>query len=273
MVLITISGQYILISALLLLKRCARDKLALISFGNGGLSTFRNDGYYICRTEGNEVNKKIKDNMFFFILQYNPQQWNIRGISPGMPTRRSLVSLRQPGIERRRTEDQFFNRFAYFIKEGIHKYALSEDDAFNAYSDSILAAMEKIVEGSFEGRSSLKTWLYQIFNNKCVDLIRKKSTNKNSIHRTESISDRLLFISDSARSVVQDMINQADLGLLREKLRQLGETCRQLLWLSADGVSDKRKLQLALDYKNANVVKTSRLRCLEKLRQLYKNQP
>ena len=183
-----------------------------------------------------------------------------------------IFKLRQPGIEKRRTEDQFFNRFVYFIKEGIHKYALSEDDAFNAYSDSILAAIDKIGAGSFEGRSSLKTWLYQIFNNKCVDLIRKKATNKNSIHRTESISDRLLYISDPARSVVQDIINQADLGVLREKLKQLGENCRQLLWLSADGTNDK-DIAVALDYKNANVVKTSRLRCLEKLRVLYKNQP
>ncbi len=43
-----------------------------------------------------------------------------------------ISRLRQPGIEKRRTEDQLFNRFSYYIKEGIHKYALSEYDSFNA---------------------------------------------------------------------------------------------------------------------------------------------
>ena len=88
-------------------------------------------------------------------------------------------------------------------------------EAFNAYSDCILAAIEKISNGTFEGRSSLKTYLYQIFHNKCVDLIRKNATNKSSMNRTESISEKLNQLSDKARSVVQLLIDKADWGLLK----------------------------------------------------------
>jgi RNA polymerase sigma factor (sigma-70 family) len=183
--------------------------------------------------------------------------------------REIIGRLQQGGTERRRSEEQFFNRFAYFIREGMTRHALSEDDAFNAYSDTILASIEKIINGSFEGRSSLKTYLYQIFNNKCVDLLRKKTTNKNSVHRTDIITDKLLFISDSARTVVQKLIDKADWSWLREKLNELEEKCRQLLVHWGDNYSD-REIATAMDYKTADVVKTSRLRCLEKLRRLYK---
>ncbi|HSZ32538.1 MAG TPA: sigma-70 family RNA polymerase sigma factor [Puia sp.] len=177
--------------------------------------------------------------------------------------------LRQSGIDKRRSEEQLFNRFSYFVREGMNKHALSEDESFNAYSDTILAALDNIRNTQFEARASLKTYLYQIFHNKCVDLIRKRSTNKNSVHRPETISDRLMLLSDSTRSVVQKMIDKADWNLLREKLKELEEKCRQLLTYWGDNYSDK-EIASMLNYKTADVVKTSRLRCLERLRKLYK---
>ena len=111
-----------------------------------------------------------------------------------------IEQLRRGGTDRRRSEEQLFSRFSYFIREGITKHSLSEDDAFNAYSDTILVAIENLINAGFEGRASLKTYLYQIFHNKCVDLIRKKTTNKHSVNRSESISDRLLLLADSSRS-------------------------------------------------------------------------
>jgi RNA polymerase sigma-70 factor (ECF subfamily) len=183
--------------------------------------------------------------------------------------REIIGQFRLGGIERRKSEALLFNRFAYFIKEGVKKHALSEDEAFDAYSDTILITIENIVNSAFEGRSSLKTYLSRIFNNKCVDLIRKKTTNKNSVNRAEEISDRLMFLSDSAKSVLQKLIDKTDLDLLGEKLRELEEKCRKLLTYWSDQYSD-REIAAMLDYKTADVVKTSRLRCLEKLRKIYK---
>jgi len=180
-----------------------------------------------------------------------------------------IEQLRRSGSDQRKSEEQLFNRFAYFIREGMTKHALSEDESFDAYSDTILAALQNIKGAQFEARASLKTYLYQIFHNKCVDLLRKRTTNKNSVHRPDSISERLLLISDTARSVVQKLIDQADWKLLREKLNQLEEKCRQLLLYWGDNYSD-REIASLLQYKTADVVKTSRLRCMERLRKLYK---
>ncbi|HSC40615.1 MAG TPA: sigma-70 family RNA polymerase sigma factor [Chitinophagaceae bacterium] len=180
-----------------------------------------------------------------------------------------IQHLLQDNNNRRKGEETLFNAYAYFVKEGARKYRLPEDEAFDAYSDTVLSAIEKITNGSFEGRSSLKTWLHQIFHNKCVDLLRKKTTNKSSVHQTADITDMLFQLSDSAKTVVQQLVEKADFDLLRQRLHGLGDNCRQLLQLSADGFSD-REIASQMEYKSADVVKTSRLRCLDRLRQLYK---
>jgi RNA polymerase sigma-70 factor (ECF subfamily) len=191
---------------------------------------------------------------------------------PGPPTQYNdqqiIEFLRLNSNERRRSEDQLFSRYAYFIREGMSKHGLSEDDAFSAYSDSIFSAIEKITNQNFEGRSSLKTWLFQIFHNKCVDLVRKKTTNKSSVNRTESITELLFQISDSARSAVQDLIDKTDWNLLKKRMNEVGDNCRRLLGLWSEGYGDK-EIASVMEYKTADVVKTTRLRCLEKLRLLY----
>jgi RNA polymerase sigma-70 factor (ECF subfamily) len=180
-----------------------------------------------------------------------------------------IENLRQEGASKRKSEEQLFTTYFYFIREGMNKYSLSEDEAFDAYSDTVLSAIDDLKSGSFERRSTLKTWLYQIFFNKCVDLLRKKSTNKNSVHQTASITAVLFQLSDSSRSVIQRLADRADWDMLREKVNELGENCKKLLMLAADGYSDKEITGMT-EYKTADVVKTSRLRCLERLRKLYK---
>lgn len=195
---------------------------------------------------------------------------NSRGL-PAYSEEQLIENLRAEGAIKRKSEDQLFSTYSYFIREGMHKYNLPEEEAFEAYSDCLLAAIDQLKKSAFENRSSLKTWLYQIFLNKCVDLLRKKSTNKNSVHRKVSIDDWLLELSDSSKSVIQRLADKADWELLQQKLSELGENCRQLLVMAADGYSDK-EISATMNYKTADVVKTSRLRCLERLRKLYKQQ-
>lgn len=183
--------------------------------------------------------------------------------------RQIIDNLQQDGAQKRKGEEELFSTYIYFIQQGMLKHSLTEQESFDAYSDTILSAIDKIASGSFEGLSSLKTWLYQIFHNKCVDLFRKKTTNKNSVHQTIAISG-LFHLADNAQSVIQKLVEQTDFIILRQKLEGLGEACRRLLMLSAEGNSDKQIANM-MEYKTADVVKTSRLRCLEKLRRQYKS--
>ncbi len=176
--------------------------------------------------------------------------------------------IKENRMEKRQAENQLFNQYSYLIKEGMKKYSLEQEDAFTAYSDAILQTLDNIGGLLFERRSSLKTYLYKIFNNKCVDLIRKKTTNKRSIYQTAPISDVMDMMSDQAKNVIQQLIEKNDFDLLRTRLKELGDNCRKLLLFFADGYNDK-EIAVFMEYKTADVVKTSRLRCIEKLRVLY----
>lgn len=182
--------------------------------------------------------------------------------------RQIIGLLRQKGLDKRKGEESLFNEYAYFIRDGMRKHRLSEEEAFDAYSDSVLVAIESISNGTFLGNSSLKSYLYKIFHNKCVDFFRKNATNKSSVNRTLSINEELFRFSDKSRSILQTLIEKADWKLLRNRLEQIGDDCRKMLLFWADSYSDK-EIAVVMEYKTANVVKTSRLRCLAKLRQLY----
>jgi RNA polymerase sigma factor (sigma-70 family) len=179
-----------------------------------------------------------------------------------------IEDLSGNNIARRNAEGELFNRYSYFVREGMKKYSLREDEAFDAYSDTIISTITAVTSGTFENRSSLKTYIYRVFNNKCVDVIRKNTTNKSSVNRTTEISSMLLHLSDSAKSIVQELVEKSDFEEMKKRLADLGESCRSLLLMFADGFSDK-EIADTMNYKTPEVVKTSRLRCLQKLRQSY----
>jgi RNA polymerase sigma factor (sigma-70 family) len=193
----------------------------------------------------------------------------MRGSNSLQESDRQIIGLlRQKGLDKRKGEESLFNEYAYFIREGMRKHRLSEEEAFDAYSDSVLVAIGSISNETFKAESSLKSYLYKIFHNKCVDLFRKNSTNKNSVNRAQSINDELFRLTDKSRSILQTLIEKADWKVLKERVAQIGDDCRKMLLLWADSYSDK-EIAVVLEYKTANVVKTSRLRCLAKLRELY----
>jgi RNA polymerase sigma factor (sigma-70 family) len=181
-----------------------------------------------------------------------------------------IAGLQQNGAERNRCEHALYQTYNYFILEGSKKYNLNEDESQIAYSDAVLSVIVNIVKSNFEGRSSLKTYLFQIYSNKCVDLVRKNTTNKSSVHNGIGISDMLGQLPDDAKNAVEKMMHKYQLTVIAEKLKEVGEKCREMLLFFEEGYSD-REIAEKLQYQTAAVAKTSRLRCLDKLREKVKN--
>ncbi len=171
--------------------------------------------------------------------------------------------------ERLRQEQTLYNEYFYFVNEGCRKYNLLYEDSFSAYSDALLSALHNIVAGRFDGRSSLKTYLFQIFSNKCIDLIRKNTTNKQQVFKTTDQPELMSSLPDNARTAVENMISKEQKLVVKETMEQIGEKCKELLLMFEDGYSDK-EIAEQLQYNNAAVVKTTRLRCLDKLREKVK---
>lgn len=180
-----------------------------------------------------------------------------------------IAGLQVSGTERSRSEKLLYETYSYFIREGVWKYKLSEDESQIAYADAVLSLLTNVNKGLFEGRSSVKTYLFQIYSNKCVDLVRKNTTNKSSVHHGTSASEMLVQMPDNARNAVEKMMHKYKLSVIAEKLKEVGEKCREMLLFFEEGFSDK-EIADKMQYQTAAVVKTSRLRCLDKLREKVK---
>ena len=177
-----------------------------------------------------------------------------------------LQGLKADYKERLEQEKILYGQYNYFIKEGCKKYNLSNDDSFSAYSDTVLSAIHNIIANRFDGRSSLKTYLFQIFSNKCIDLVRKTTTNKQQVHQTMPVPEMLDQLPDSARNIIEKLIDTQKRAAVKKYLETIGEKCKEILLLFEDGLTDK-EIADELKYNNAAVAKTTRLRCLEKLRE------
>ena len=181
-----------------------------------------------------------------------------------------LSGIRAGGPQRRLYENRLYEKYDYLIDDGVRKHRLTDDDCASAYSDAVLVVFDHIANDRFKEQSGLNTYLYKIFSNKCVDAIRKKTTNRSSVHDGLSLDDSLLQLPDESRLAIQQLIVQGDAERLHQQLRQLGDKCRAMLLAWADGYTDDDIAQ-TMNYNSAAVAKTSRLRCFDKLRERYRD--
>lgn len=177
----------------------------------------------------------------------------VDGLSGGYTTRQTF-------------EKELYGKYRYFIQEGCRNYKLSFDDSFSAYTDAVLSVIHNVIEQNFGNRSSLKTYLFKVFSNKCIDFVRKKTTNKERVNVSAVEPEMLGQLPDSARIVVEKLIDNQKMLALKRYLSEIGEKCKQILLLFQDGYSDK-EIAEHLAYNSASVAKVTRLRCLDKIRE------
>jgi RNA polymerase sigma factor (sigma-70 family) len=181
---------------------------------------------------------------------------------------RIVEGLMKNDRQRPHFEKELYLQYEYFIKEGCRKYHLSYDDSFSAFSDAILATIHNIVNARFDNRFSLKTYLFQIFHNKCVDLVRKIANNKEKVNRSMAEPELLNHLPDRVRNVMDKLIEHENILVLKKYLDVIGEKCREILLMFEDGYTDK-DIAEKMAFNNAAVAKTSRLRCREKMKNLF----
>lgn len=178
-----------------------------------------------------------------------------------------VEGIRAGGRQRSRLEQTLYNQYAHLIRRGVHQYRLRLDECASAYSDTILAVVHQVADGRFEQRSTLKTFLYQVFSYKCLDLVRGNATQRERIHRTRALDDLVFALPDPAHSVVEQLSANYDVEQLRQRLRTLSAKNQALLMAWGEGYSDA-EIAKSLGYASGAAAKTSRLRCLKKLREL-----
>ncbi|MGN7202738.1 RNA polymerase sigma factor [Pedobacter sp. SAFR-022] len=165
-------------------------------------------------------------------------------------------------------ENKLYLKYRYLIKDAAWRHKLTEDDASMAYSDTILSIIKQVRTRHFEEKSSLKTYINKIYQNKCIDRIRAGQTNKERGRQLESLEDYLDVVPANARDIIQHLSEKYEVARLQERISRMDAKCKQILMAWGEGYHDQ-EIAADLGYLSSAVAKTSRLRCLSKLKKMY----
>lgn len=172
-----------------------------------------------------------------------------------------IAAIQAGGLQRQRFEELLFLRHLDFVRKRPRKYALSNEEARDAYTDAFLVVAAHIRSGKFRGESSLKTYLSRIFRNKCVDRFRKNSTVK------VDWVDEFPQLADESRDFLRQLMGEEEVGILRQWMQQLGARCQELLEYSGWGYSPT-EIADKMGFSSARSASSQRYKCLEKLKEL-----
>lgn len=173
-----------------------------------------------------------------------------------------LTGLQQGGTQRRMFSQFLFDQHKALIYKGIKQYRVTEEAAADLYTDAIMSLMRQIDNGRFKGESSLFTYLYQIFKNRCLNYLRDQK------RRYMDWTDEFPDMPDLARNALEELLSEEKINQLKSWLHQIGETCQKLLWETAYyGYSTEEMLE-RMNYKDASTLYATRHRCLKRLQKL-----
>lgn len=177
-----------------------------------------------------------------------------------------IEAIRSGGAQRQRVENLLYRQHMDFVRKRPRKYALTSEEARDAYTDAFLVVIDHILSGKFRGDSSLKTYLSRIYRNKCVDRFRKNATVK------VDWVDTFPQVADESRDFLRKLLGEEEVGILRGYLAQLGERCKQLLEFSGLGYSPAEIAQ-KMGFSTPRSASSQRYKCLEKLKALRNTSP
>lgn len=173
----------------------------------------------------------------------------IKGIIQGGPLREGWIT-------------RLYSKYLPMIHGGRKKYKLSEEELKDAYADTIIAISEQIARGDFEGRSKLSTYLYRIFFNKCVDIIRKNATN-----RSET-GYELSHVKSHEQNALHALVEKDEVEHLLGYFEQLGDRCKQILLDWGYWGYNMHEIAERMGFKNNKSVISQKHKCFEKLKEL-----
>lgn len=189
----------------------------------------------------------------------------IRGFGP-FSGEESLLNglLSSESTDRVRAEKALFDSCVHYIHKARQKYSFSEEEALSAYADAVLSLIKHVRAGTFRGESKLSTYLFQIFQHKCVDLFRKHTSQKNKADWVYELP----HVSDPIRDALGKLIEEEQVSKLMRLLHTLGEKCKRLLLYWGEGYSMEEIADL-LQFRDAGSAKSRKYKCLQGLKKRY----
>ncbi|SEA50693.1 RNA polymerase sigma factor [Pedobacter hartonius] len=185
------------------------------------------------------------------------------------PSDEQLTAGIQLGNSQRQLwESKLYLKYKSMISTASWKHNLTEDDTSMAYSDAVMTTISTIISGRFEQRSSLKTYISRILEYKCIDRIRTNSAAKSAPAYRDALEKYLEILPGHNRDIVQQLSEKYEVTTLKKYIQSMDEKCKGIIIAWGEGYHDQ-EIADHMGYLSAAVAKTSRLRCLGKLKTMY----
>ncbi|MEM6318315.1 MAG: sigma-70 family RNA polymerase sigma factor [Bacteroidota bacterium] len=178
--------------------------------------------------------------------------------------KRLVDSIKAGGKLRETATKQLLQNHLKFIYKLHQQLGIEKEAARDALVDAVLAVIEKIEKGRFTEQAQLSTFLYRIFYNKCVDFLRKRSSNK--VAYLADIPEQV----EQSPSPVQILADKGDVVQLKGLLQKLGSPCQQILLDWGAGGYSMQEIALRSGLANAEKAKRQKYNCLQKLIKLVR---
>lgn len=158
-------------------------------------------------------------------------------------------------------ESVYFKYREEFLVWSTKKFGISQEDALDHYQDTLTIFFEKVINGSIESlESSLKTYLFGIGKNRVMQQLDQQGRReKHEVGLAEHY--RFLAEDEASMNVFDDARDRA-----KELISSIGETCREILKLFYFEKRSMKEIAKIMGHKSEAVSRTTKKRCLEKIR-------
>jgi len=147
-----------------------------------------------------------------------------------------------------------------FVSWAGFKFQLDRDAALDIFQEAVISFYDDIKQEKLTYlKHTVKTYLFAIAKNKIFNTLR---------YQKKFEADEPDFDEFSSVSIVDEPLMLTERKkVMIEELSNLGEPCHTILKLFYFDAFSMEAIAQTMDYKNADVVKSQKLRCLHELRQ------
>ncbi len=148
-----------------------------------------------------------------------------------------------------------------FVSWSKGKFGISEDDALDHYQDTLTIFFEKVMNGSVTSiASSLKTYLFGIGKNRVLQQFDERGRMD---RHSDGLAEHYQFIAEDPDASL--FFEEAKKQTIRI-FSAIGEGCKEILRLFYFEKRSMSEIAEIMGHKSEAVSRTTKKRCLEKIR-------
>ncbi|MDX2250540.1 MAG: sigma-70 family RNA polymerase sigma factor [Bacteroidia bacterium] len=176
-----------------------------------------------------------------------------------------IAGILAGGKDREKTITKLYKEYFHLTRTGKKLFRqLSREDLTDAYTSAILSLINEVINHRFRGDSSLWTFLFRIFKNKCVDILRKNSSNPEN-------HPEIPEYENEPGNIFRGMEIKETFDRMLIVLDELGEPCKQIILDSEYFGYNAEEIAQRIGFKNARSVSSKKYTCLQQLREMLNN--